>query len=159
GETSVLESFLSERRGGHGVGGVPGRGGEGRLPERGQGDAERALGYAPVVGRPKGGRRGEALAELRGAPNLHSLPTRIECFDISTIQGQETVGSMVVFEDGVARKAHYRKFAVRGVDGPDDFAAMREVISRRFSRLAADPASDDWNESFAATPNLVVIDG
>src|SRR5581483_69898 len=91
--------------------------------------------------------------------NLESLPIRIECFDISNIQGQEIVGSMVVFEDAVAKKAHYRKFAVRGLDGQDDFGAMREVITRRFSRLAADPASDDWNESFAATPNLVVIDG
>jgi len=66
---------------------------------------------------------------------------------------------MVVFEDGVARKGHYRKFTVRTVEGQDDFASMREVISRRFSRLAADPASKDWNESFAATPNLVVVDG
>src|SRR5436305_6770549 len=66
---------------------------------------------------------------------------------------------MVVFEDAVAKKSHYRKFTVKGVDGQDDFASMREVISRRFSRLAADPGSDEWNESFAATPNLVVIDG
>ena len=66
---------------------------------------------------------------------------------------------MVVFEDGVARKAHYRKFQVRGQEGQDDFAAMREVILRRFSRLSADPASSQWNESFAQPPNLVVIDG
>jgi excinuclease ABC subunit C len=66
---------------------------------------------------------------------------------------------MVVFEDAVAKKAHYRKFAVRGVEGQDDFASMREVISRRFSRLAADVGSDGWNESFASQPNLVVIDG
>jgi excinuclease ABC subunit C len=101
----------------------------------------------------------ESLEELREALNLESLPIRIECFDISNIQGQEVVGSMVVFEDAVAKKGHYRKFAVRGVDGQDDFASMREVISRRFSRLAADPGSVEWNESFAATPNLVVIDG
>jgi excinuclease ABC subunit C len=66
---------------------------------------------------------------------------------------------MVVFEDAVARKSHYRKFTVRGLDGQDDFGAMREVITRRFSRLNADPGSEEWNESFAATPNLVVIDG
>ena len=60
--------------------------------------------------------------------NLESLPIRIECFDISNIQGQEIVGSMVVFEDGVAKKAHYRKFAVRGQAGQDDFAAMAEVV-------------------------------
>ncbi|MGH3049818.1 MAG: helix-hairpin-helix domain-containing protein, partial [Gaiellaceae bacterium] len=91
--------------------------------------------------------------------NLESLPIRIECFDVSNIQGQEIVGSMVVFEDAVAKKAHYRRFAIRGVDGQDDFASMRELISRRFARLQADPGSADWNESFAATPNLIVIDG
>jgi excinuclease ABC subunit C len=66
---------------------------------------------------------------------------------------------MTVFEDGQARKAHYRKFAIRGLDGQDDFAAMAEVIARRFARLAASPDSDDWDESFEQTPNLVVIDG
>ena len=104
-------------------------------------------------------RRVEALEELREALNLESLPIRIECFDISNIQGQEIVGSMVVFEDALPKKGHYRKFAVRGLDSQDDFASMREVIARRFARLGADPASAEWNESFAATPNLVVIDG
>jgi len=64
-----------------------------------------------------------------------------------------------VFEDGVARRAHFRKFAVRGQDGQDDFAAIAEVVARRFARLAAGPAAEDYDESFAATPNLVVIDG
>jgi excinuclease ABC subunit C len=66
---------------------------------------------------------------------------------------------MVVLEDGVPKKSHYRKFQIRGQEGQDDFAAMREIILRRFSRLTADPASVDWNESFAQQPNLVVIDG
>jgi excinuclease ABC subunit C len=66
---------------------------------------------------------------------------------------------MVVFEDAVAKKSHYRKFAVRGQAGQDDFAAMAEVISRRFARLGLEPGHEEWNESFAATPNLVVIDG
>ena len=103
-------------------------------------------------------RRVEALEELRERLNLESLPVRIECFDVSTIQGQETVGSMVVFEDAVAKKAHYRKFAVRGLDGQDDFAAMAQVLSRRFGRLA-DAAAPEYDESFAALPNLVVVDG
>ena len=80
-------------------------------------------------------RRVEALEELREALNLESLPLRIECFDISNIQGQEIVGSMVVFQDAMPKKAHYRKFGVRGVEGQDDFAAMAEVVSRRFARL------------------------
>ena len=90
--------------------------------------------------------------------NLEALPIRIECFDISTAMGQDNVGSMVVFQDGVAKKAHYRKFGVRGQNGMDDFAAMAEVVSRRFARLA-DVTAEDYDESFAAMPNLVVIDG
>src|SRR5213078_3643678 len=103
-------------------------------------------------------RRYQALEELREALNLESLPVRIECFDISTAMGSENVGSMVVFSDGVPRKAHYRKFGVRGQAGMDDFAAMAEVVSRRFTRLS-DVTAEDYDESFAAMPNLVVIDG
>jgi excinuclease ABC subunit C len=99
----------------------------------------------------------EALEELREALNLESLPLRIECYDISNIQGQEIVGSMVVFQDALAKKAHYRKFAVRGLDGQDDFAAMAEVIARRFARLGVTGA--EYDEGFATAPNLVVIDG
>jgi excinuclease ABC subunit C len=65
---------------------------------------------------------------------------------------------MVVFSDGVPKKAHYRKFGVQGQDGMDDFAAMAEVVSRRFARLS-DATAEEYDESFAATPNLVVIDG
>ncbi len=73
--------------------------------------------------------------------------------------GQDNVGSMVVFQDGLPKKAHYRKFAIRGQEGMDDFAAMAEVISRRFARLAQGATADEYDESFAATPNLVVVDG
>ena len=90
--------------------------------------------------------------------NLESLPLRIECYDISNIQSESPVGSMVVFQDAVAKKAHYRKFGVRRLDGPDDFAAMAEVVSRRFARLRDETAAE-YDESFAAMPNLVVIDG
>src|SRR5207253_10522882 len=96
---------------------------------------------------------------LREGLNLESLPIRIECFDVSTIQGSETVGSMVVFEDAVPKKAHYRKFGVRGADASqDDFAAMAELVSRRFARLG-DAAAKEYDESFAKPPNLVVVDG
>src|SRR5204862_5370651 len=90
--------------------------------------------------------------------NLESLPIRIECYDISTTQGESSVGSMVVFEDAVPKKAHYRKFGVRSLDGQDDFAAIAEVVSRRFARLG-DVTDEEYDESFAALPNLVVIDG
>jgi excinuclease ABC subunit C len=159
GDTSALASFLSERRGSRVEVRVPERGEKRRLQELAQQNAELALESETFVAESKRARRVEALEELREALNLESLPIRIECFDISNIQGQEVVGSMVVFEDAVAKKGHYRKFTLRGVEGQDDFASMREVITRRFSRLGADPGSDEWNESFAATPNLVVIDG
>ncbi|MFL5964421.1 MAG: excinuclease ABC subunit UvrC [Gaiellaceae bacterium] len=159
GDLTALELFLSERRGSHVEVRAPERGEKRRLQELAQQNAQLALDSQTFVTETKRARRMESLEELREALNLESLPIRIECFDISNIQGQEIVGSMVVFEDAVAKKAHYRKFTVKGVEGQDDFASMREVISRRFSRLSADPGSDDWNESFAATPNLVVIDG
>src|SRR5690349_20065063 len=75
--------------------------------------------------------------------------------------GQDTVGSMVVFQDALPKKAHYRKFGIRDAVAngePDDFASMAEVISRRFARLS-DGTGEDYDESFASTPNLVVIDG
>jgi excinuclease ABC subunit C len=68
------------------------------------------------------------------------------------------VGSMVVFQDALAKKAHYRKFGVRGLNGQDDYAALAEVVSRRFARMG-DVTGEEYDESFAAAPNLVVIDG
>jgi len=159
GDTAVLAAFLSGRRGSHVEVRAPERGEKRRLQELAQQNAQLALDSESFVAETRRARRVEALEELRETLNLESLPIRIECFDISNIQGQEIVGSMVVFEDGVAKKSHYRKFQVRGQDGQDDFAAMREVILRRFSRLSAEPASAEWNESFAQPPNLVVIDG
>jgi excinuclease ABC subunit C len=159
GDLSTLAAFLSELRGSRVEVRAPERGEKRRLQELAQQNAELALSSETFVAETKRLRRVEALEELREVLNLESLPIRIECFDISNIQGQEIVGSMVVLEDGVAKKAHYRKFAVRQQEGQDDFAAMAEVVARRFARLALGPAAEDYDESFAATPNLVVIDG
>ncbi|MFZ1878565.1 MAG: excinuclease ABC subunit UvrC [Gaiellaceae bacterium] len=159
GDTEALEAFLSERRGSRVEVRAPERGEKRRVQELAQQNATLALESATFVAESKRVRRIEALEELRETLNLEALPIRIECFDISNIQGQEVVGSMVVFEDAIPKRGHYRKFTVRSVEGQDDFASMREVITRRFARLAADPGSEEWNESFAATPNLVVIDG
>jgi excinuclease ABC subunit C len=159
GDTTALEEFLTERRGSRVEVRAPERGEKRRLQELAQQNAELALESETFVAETKRARRLESLEELRETLNLESLPIRIECFDISNIQGQEVVGSMVVFEDAVAKRGHYRKFAIKGFEGQDDFASMNEVITRRFSRLGADPGSEEWNESFAATPNLVVIDG
>ena len=78
--------------------------------------------------------RSLALSELQEALELAEAPLRIECFDVSHVQGTNVVASMVVFEDGLARKSEYRRFAVRGADGNDDTASMREVVRRRFAR-------------------------
>jgi excinuclease ABC subunit C len=159
GDVSALADFLSERRGSRVVVRTPERGEKKRLLELAEQNARLALESAAIASEQRRARRVQALEELREALNLESLPIRIECFDISTIQGSATVASMVVFEDGVPKKAHYRKFQVRSLDGQDDFAAMAEVIGRRFARAGGSPTDDDYDDGFAAIPNLVVVDG
>jgi excinuclease ABC subunit C len=160
GDTSALADFLSERRGSRVVVRTPERGEKKRLLDLAEQNAGLALASAAVASEQKRLRRVAALEELREALNLESLPIRIECFDISTIQGSATVASMVVFEDAAPKKAHYRKFSVRGLNGAqDDFAAMAEVIDRRFARAGGSPTDMDYDEGFAAVPNLVVVDG
>src|SRR2546430_1428724 len=159
GDTSALEEFLTERRGSRVEVRAAERGEKRRLQELAEQNARLALESEAVQAERTRLRRVEALEELREALNLESLPIRIECFDVSTIQGESPVGSMVVFQDAMPKKAHYRKFGVRSLDGQDDFAAMAEVVSRRFARLSDDGTGEDFDESFAATPNLVVIDG
>ncbi|MGL4173359.1 MAG: excinuclease ABC subunit UvrC [Actinomycetota bacterium] len=125
--------------------------------------------------------RSQALQELQEALGLEEAPLRIECYDISHIQGSDVVGSMVVFEDGLARKSEYKRFVVRGTEGHDDLAWMAEVLQRRFRRLLsvrnsvgrhdesllaefhseqeASVSSSIPNRSFAYPPQLVVVDG
>jgi excinuclease ABC subunit C len=158
GDLSALSEFLSERRGARVEVRAAARGEKRRLQELATENARHALHSDVQQSELKRLRRVEALEELREVLNLEALPIRIECFDISTAMGQDNVGSMVVFQDGVAKKAHYRKFGVRGQEGMDDFAAMAEVVSRRFARLS-DVTAEGYDESFAAIPNLVVIDG
>jgi len=158
GDMSALEEFLSERRGARVEVRVAERGEKRRLQELASENAAHALASDTAVAEQKRLRRIEALEELREALNLESLPIRIECFDISTAMGSENVGAVVVFQDALPKKAHYRKFGVRGQEGMDDFAAMAEVMRRRFARLS-DGTGEDHDESFAATPNLVVVDG
>ncbi|HHV20754.1 MAG TPA: excinuclease ABC subunit C, partial [Propionibacterium sp.] len=111
----------------------------------------------------------EEIAEALGLPEP---PLRIECFDISNLQGTEVVGSMVVFEDGLPRKSEYRRFIIRDVEGQNDVASMREVITRRFRRFLDDRATIAAADTgslidpttgkalkFAYAPALVVVDG
>jgi excinuclease ABC subunit C len=153
-----LEEFLSDLRGSRVEIRPAQRGEKRRLQELAQQNAELALTSDAVHAESKRLRRIEALEELREALNLESLPIRIECFDVSNIQDAAPVGSMVVFQDALPKKAHYRKFGIRHAEGQDDFAMMAELVSRRFARMQPATA-EDYDESFSATPNLVVIDG
>jgi excinuclease ABC subunit C len=121
--------------------------------------------------------RSRALAEIQEALGLDDAPLRIESYDISNLQGTHVVASMVVFEDGLARKSEYRRFAIKGVDGTDDVASIHEVITRRFRRYqqetedpvggdltSADPGAEapdgePQRRKFAYPPGLLVIDG
>lgn len=106
----------------------------------------------------------QALAELRAALSLSGPPNRIECYDISNTQGTAAVGSMVVFEQGVPSKKHYRHFNIRSVVGPDDFASMEEVLTRRFNRWQAALENSQVpgkkpDQAFALLPDLIIVDG
>ena len=154
-DTGVLAEFLSARRGARVDVRSPSRGEKRRLVDLAGENARLALESDTVLREEKRARRVAALEELREVLNLESLPIRIECFDVSNIQGSSIVASMVVFQDGRPKNAHYRTFAIRGLEGQDDVGAMREAITRRFARARR----GDPDESFGASPNLVVVDG
>ena len=106
----------------------------------------------------------QAVAELQEELSLPKLPQRIECYDISHIQGTNLVGSMVVFQDGKPRPGHYRRFKIKSVEGVDDYASMQEMLRRRFKRLATARArsqseGEDAGDSWGIVPDLVIIDG
>jgi excinuclease ABC subunit C len=159
GDLSALAEFLSDRRGARVEVRPAERGEKRRLQQLADENARHALVTEQAATEQKRARRAEALEELREALNLESLPLRIECYDISHAMGQDPVASMVVFQDALSRKADYRKFGIKtaGAD-PDDFAAMAEVITRRFARLS-DGTGESHDSSFATAPNLVVVDG
>jgi excinuclease ABC subunit C len=154
-DVQPLADFLGERRGSRVVVRTPLRGEKRRLVELAAENAQLALEADAAVREAARSRRIAALEELREVLNLESLPVRVECFDVSNIQGESIVASMTVFVDGRPRTGHYRTFAIRSLEGQDDVGAMREAVSRRFSRLR----SGDADESFSRMPNLVVVDG
>jgi excinuclease ABC subunit C len=146
-DRSPLEEILSEGRERHVQIQVPQRGDKRSLVDLVGQNAKQAYDQRFRVLKPTA----KAVQEsLQDALMLPELPRRIECFDISHIQGAETVASMVVWEDGKMKKSDYRKFIIRTVEGVDDFASMREVVTRRYKRLQAD------NQPM---PSLVLIDG
>ena len=158
GDTAPLAEFLTARRGSRVEVRVAERGEKRRLQELATQNARVALASDAAVAEQTRLRRVEALEELREALNLEALPLRIECYDISNIQESSAVGSMVVFQDAVAKKAHYRKFGIKGGGARTTSRRSRRSISRRFARMR-DVADEEYDESFSATPNLVVVDG
>ena len=154
-DTAAISEFLSERRGAPVDVRAPLRGEKRRLVDLAVENARVALDSDTARRAATRSRRAAALEDLREVLNLESLPVRIECFDVSNIQGEAIVASMVVFQEGRPRNAHYRNFSIRGLDGQDDVGAMREAIRRRFTRAR----QGDVDESFGCIPNLVVVDG
>ena len=155
----ALEQWLSDLRGAKVAIRVPQRGAKLALQETVARNALQALGLHKTKRASDLTTRNRALEEIQVALGLPSAPLRIECFDISNLQGTEVVGSMVVFEDGLARKGEYRRFVIRGVEGQNDVASMHEVITRRFRRLlderAEMPDLDGLSEGDAEGPALV----
>ncbi len=158
-EADDLAAVLAARRGARVRVRAAKRGPKRRLLELAQHNAELAAQAEADRLEQRVHSRIEALERLRDALGLESLPLRIECYDISNLGEQHPVGSMVVFEGGQPKKAHYRKFAVRDATGQDDFAMMNQVVRRRCERLGGASGGEDYDESFASLPDLIVVDG
>jgi excinuclease ABC subunit C len=164
-EANIIKQWLSTRRGGEKVEiKVPRQGQQAELIQMAAENATETLAALKAQWQSDKHKQTQALAELQTALDLPSVPNRIECYDISNTQGTAAVGSMVVFEQGVPKKAYYRHFNVRTVSGPDDFASMEEVLARRFNRwkTAREAAATPGNKpdpSFALLPDLLLIDG
>jgi excinuclease ABC subunit C len=171
----TLEALLSELRGARVAIRVPARGDKKTLLETVAANASQALALHRTKRASDLTTRNRALEEIQEALGLDEVPLRIECYDVSNLQGTEVVASMVVFEDGLARKSEYRRFVIRGVEGQNDVASMHEVITRRFRRLldeqanSVDAQGDEGPmlvdpdtgrpRKFAYAPGLVVVDG
>ena len=178
-DSAALSIWLSSLRGGPVDLRVPRRGDKRALMETVGRNAGQSLALHKTRRASDLSSRGLALSELQHALDLEQAPLRIECFDVSNLQGSEIVASMVVFEDGLARKSEYRRFAIRSVgpEGSDDVRSIHEVVSRRFRRYLDEredspelemPGTDQRPgidpdtgraRKFSYPPNLVVVDG
>ncbi|OIJ89124.1 excinuclease ABC subunit UvrC [Streptomyces colonosanans] len=167
-----VQDWLTGRRGAGVSLRIPQRGDKKALMETVQRNAQQALALHKTKRASDLTTRSRALEEIAGALELDSAPLRIECYDISHLQGEDVVASMVVFEDGLQRKSEYRRFQIKGFEGQDDVRSMHEVITRRFKRYLAEkektgewaeedaPTDDDGRpKRFAYPPQLVVVDG
>jgi len=153
-DATSLEAFLTERRGGPARLHVPQRGKKRHLVELAERNAKDALDQERVRWLADRGKTETALHELQDAIGLEGPPKRIECYDVSHVQGTSVVSSMVVFEDGRPAKSQYRRFRARIGDRNDDFTNMRDTLRRRFARSAAPDSQASW-----PLPDLVILDG
>jgi excinuclease ABC subunit C len=164
-EAQIIRTWLSSRRDDHKIEIlVPRQGPQHQLIEMAAENAAETLHALQTQWQADRHKQEQALGELQSALGLDTPLNRIECYDISNIQGTAAVGSMVVFEQGVAKKAFYRRFNIRSVSGPDDFASMEEVLMRRFNRWksaqeAAQTPGKKLDPSFALLPDLLIVDG
>ncbi|NOZ29183.1 MAG: excinuclease ABC subunit UvrC [Chloroflexi bacterium] len=168
-ERPIIEQWLRSKRGSRVTLKVPRRGPKRQLVQMAVENARETLQALQAQWQADTHRQTEALAELQEYLGLDSPPSRIECYDISTLQGTHTVGSMVVFAKGVPLKSDYRRFNVRSVGQagqPDDYAAMREVLRRRFRRAVEAAEGPDPGQKarkrdavWSRLPDLVIVDG
>lgn len=159
-DVEVRRAWLRERRGGALSLRVPKRGAKRRILEAAGLNATQEFNRHRLRRHTDHNARARALNDLQDALGLPEAPLRIECYDISTIQGTNTVASMVVFEDGLPKKSDYRRFKIRTIEGQDDFAAMEEVIRRRLNAyLAERELPVEERGRFAYPPSLIVVDG
>ena len=164
-EAQIIQQWLRNRRNGQMVEiSVPHQGLSKELIDMATENAVETLGALRTQWEADKNRQSESLAELQQALNLPHPPNRIECYDISNTQGTAAVGSMVVFEQGVPNKKHYRHFNIESVTGPDDFASMEEVLTRRFRRWQASQSAKSTpgakiDLSFSMLPDLLIVDG
>ncbi|MGW0335057.1 excinuclease ABC subunit UvrC [Streptomyces sp. NPDC003011] len=168
-----VQDWLTERRGSNVSLRIPQRGDKKALMETVERNARHSLVLHKTKRASDLTTRSRALEEIADALVLDSAPLRIECYDISHLQGDDVVASMVVFEDGLQRKSEYRRFQIKGFEGQDDVRSMHEVITRRFRRyLAEKERTGEWTDGedalteedgrpkrFAYPPQLVVVDG
>ena len=162
-EMELMTGWLSQRRGGPVTIEVPQRGRKRALVTQLGETAAQELEQLRIQADYDKSRTEPMLAALAEALDLESPPKRIECYDISNIQGDSAVGAMVVFEDGRPRSDHYRHFRIRFVPGPNDFAMLQEVLHRRLERLESAQRREDadivGDRSFTSRPDLILIDG
>ncbi len=159
-DPELYEEFLSMQRGSRVRIRVPQRGGKRELLQTATLNAREAFARHKLKRASDHNARARALVALQDALDLPEAPLRIECFDISNIQGTDIVGSMVVMEDGLPKRSEYRRFKVKTLDGQDDFASMEEVLSRRFRNyLRERDEGAHSGKRFSYPPNLLLIDG